>query len=176
LIPDPGAELISAREYPQTWFLLDVLGREPRLLGHEIVDLSPGAIELRSIARSLREQAEGRERWIPFRDVRTLDRLESTQVRRLSFGPEVGYCVERDLSNDVHGGQPIRHLAVRFSSRVLTPATAAEIGLYFYGRRPAVFACTAVNEVHGYIGADWDLISGRDLDVLLRRELHERTP
>jgi len=176
VIPDSGADLIGARRYPQAWFLLDVLGREPRLMGHEVVDLSPGAIELRAVVRSLREGAEGRERWLPFRDVRTLDRLEPSQLRRLSFGPEVGYCVERDSSNDVHGGQPIRHLAVRFASRILTPATAAEIGLYFYGRRPAVFAYTAADEVHGYIGASWDQVSSRDLELLLRRELHERAP
>jgi hypothetical protein len=54
---------------------------------------------------------------------------------------------------------------------VLTPATAAEIGLYFYGRRPAAFAYTTADEVHGFIGVEWEPISSGDLDVLLSREL-----
>ncbi len=172
MIPDLGeTSLLGARRYPQTWFLLDLVGREPRLLGHEVVDLSPGAIELRSLSRILRERAEGRERWIPFRDERTLDRLAADHLRRLSFGPEVGYCIEHDDSQGIHGGRPVRHLAVRFSSRVLTPATAAEIGLYFYGRMPAAFAYTAADEVHGFIGVEWEPISSGDLGALLNREL-----
>lgn len=172
MIPNTGdTSLLGVRSYPQTWFLLDMVGREPRLLGHEVVDLSPGAIELRSLSRILREGAEGRERWIPFRDERTLGRLGAGQVRRLSFGPEVGYCIEHDESRAIHEGRPVRHLAVRFPSRVLTPATAAEIGLYFYGRRPAVLGFTAADEVHGYIGLGWEPVSSKDVEVLLSREL-----
>lgn len=163
--------LIGTRKYPQTWYLLDVVGREPRLLGQEVVDLSPGAIELRALTSALREHAESQERWLPYRDERTLGRISSAYWRQLSFGPEVGYCIEHDESRVMHGGRPVRHLALRFSSRVLTPATAAEIGLYFYGRRPAAFAFTSADEVHGFIGAEWEPVSSGDLEVLLRREL-----
>lgn len=163
--------LLNARRYPQTWYLLDVVGREPRLVGQEVVDLSPGAIELRTLARALREHAESRERWIPFRDEPTLDRMPATYWRRLSFGPDVGYCIEHDESLAMNGGRPVRHLALRFSSRVLTPATAAEIGLYFYGRRPAAFAYTTAEEVHGFVGLEWEPISPGDLEVLFNREL-----
>ena len=165
------AAIVQARSYPQTWYLLDVVGREPRLLGHEVVDLSPGAIELRAVARELREHGESNERWIAVRDEPILDRLEARYLRQLSFGPEVGYCVEHDASLEVHEGRPLRHLAVRFSSRVLTPATAAEIGLYFYGRRPATFAFTNAAEVHGYIGMEWEPIATSDLQALMAREL-----
>jgi hypothetical protein len=172
LIPGRGEPaLLGTRRYPQTWYLLDVVGREPRLLGQEVVDLSPGAIELRALAVALREHAESQERWIPFRDERTLGRMPSAYWRRLSFGPEVGYCIEHDESRVMHGGRPVRHLSLRFSSQVLTPATAAEIGLYFYGRRPAAFAYTTADEVHGFIGVEWEPISSGDLDVLLSREL-----
>jgi hypothetical protein len=172
LIADLGeSSLIGARRYPQTWFLLDIVDREPRLLGHEVVDLSPGAIELRSLSRALREQAEGREKWVPFRDENTLDRLAANHLRRLSFGPEIGYCIEHDESRAIHEGKPVRHLAVRLASRILTPATAAEIGVYFYGRRPATFAFTAADEVHGYIGRGWEPISSNDVQALLSREL-----
>jgi hypothetical protein len=54
---------IPRRQYPQTWWLLDVVNRDVRLLGEEIVDLSPGAIELRHVARELRGWAEASERW-----------------------------------------------------------------------------------------------------------------
>ena len=54
---------IPHRQYPQTWWLLDVVDRDIRLLGEEIVDLSPGAIELRHVARELRGWAESTERW-----------------------------------------------------------------------------------------------------------------
>ena len=163
--------LLGARSYPQTWFLLDVVGSEPRLLGQEVVDLSPGAIELRALARALRAHAENPERWIPFTEDRTLDRLAAGYLRRLSFGPEVGYCIEHDESSEIHAGRPLRHLAVRFSSQVLTPATAAEIGLYFYGRIPAAFAYTSADEVHGFIGLRGEPVSSGDLQALLVREL-----
>ena len=165
------ASLLVTRRYPQTWFLLDVVDREPRLLGHEVVDLSPGAIELRSLSKILRESAEVRERWVPFRDERTLERLARDHLRRLSFGPEVGYWIEHDESLGIHAGRPIRHLAVRFGARVLTPATAAEIGVYFYGRRPATFAFTAADEAHGYIGLSWEPLDQKDVQALLSREL-----
>ena len=163
--------IVRARKYPQTWYLLDVVGREPRLVGHEVVDLSPGAIELRAVARALREHGEPNDRWVAVRDEPILDRLDDRYLKRLSFGPEVAYCVEHDASREVHEGRPLRHLAVRFASRVLTPATAAEIGLYFYGRRPATFAFTNATEVHGYIGMEWEPLAAEDLDALLSREI-----
>ena len=45
------------------------------------------------------------------------------------------------------------------------------IGVYFYGRRPATFAFTAADEVHGYIGLEWEPISANDLAALLAREM-----
>ncbi len=165
------AAIVGARTYPQTWYLLDVVGHEPRLVGHEVVDLSPGAIELRAVARELRQHGEPNERWIAVRNEPALDRLGAGYLRQLSFGPQVGYCVEHDASLDVHEGRPLRHLAVRFSTSVLTPATAAEIGLYFFGRRPAAFAFTNAAEVHGYIGMEWEPLAADDVHALLVREL-----
>ena len=52
-----------------------------------------------------------------------------------------------------------------------TLATSAEIGLYFYGRRPAAFAYTTPDTAHGFIGLDWDSLSDEDLRILLRREM-----
>jgi hypothetical protein len=172
LIPARGEPtLLGARRYPQTWYLLDVIGREPRLLGQEIVDLSPGAIQLRSLAAELRGYAEAHGRWLPFRNERTLARLPSTYCRRLPFGPEVAYLIEHDPSSGIHAGRPVRHLVLRFRPRALTPATAAEIGLYFYGRMPAAFAYTAADEVHGFIGMEGEPVSSGDLEALLAREL-----
>ncbi len=162
---------IDRRVYPQTWLLVDVADREPRLLGHEVVDLSPGAIELRHTARDLRDYADRRERWFRLVPEALLPRLGEEHRRDLSFGPTVAYCVEHDEANAVHGGKPFRHLAVRFASRVLTPATSAEIGLYFYGRRPAAFGFTATGAVHGYIGLSWEPLESRDVEWLLRREM-----
>lgn len=172
MIPDPGHNaLIHRREYPQTWYLLDVVGREPRILGQEVVDLSPGAIELRSVARELRRHAEDQGRWVPYGLQPMRDRVAPAHWRKLSFGPEVGYFVEHDESREIHGGRPIRHLSVRFASRVLSPATSAEIGLYFYGRRPAAFAFTRPDEVHGFIGVEWEPVSSADILKLIRHEV-----
>lgn len=164
--PDP-------RAYPQTWFLLDMVDREPRLLGQEVVDLSPGAIELRHAARSLRAYAEQQERWLPLRPEPAAGRLEASHRRDLSFGPALGYCVEHDASRRIHGGRPFRHLLLRFRGRVLTPATSAEIGLYFYGRRPAVFGVPEPGAVHGYIGMDWRPLESEDVRWLVRREMKD---
>lgn len=162
---------VEPRRYPQTWLLLDVAEREPRLLGHEVVDLSPGAIELRHCARALRTYAEAPERWIAVREDPVGPRLSDDHRRRLSFGPDVRYCVERDDSRRIHDGQPFRHLALRLSRRVLTPATSAEIGVYFYGRRPAVFGFTSPEAAHGYIGLGWEPLGSEDVRWLLEREL-----
>ena len=80
-------------------------------------------------------------------------------------------AVERDETLAIHGGRPFQHLAVRFGSRILTPATAAEIGLYFYGRKPAIFAFTAPDAVHGYVGLGWEPVESQDVEWLLQREM-----
>jgi hypothetical protein len=166
-------ELLEGRTYPQLWLLVDVADREqPRLVGHEIVDLSPSAIELRSTATRLQGYAEQRERWRSVGPGPMLDRLGTEHRHQLSFGPDVAYCVEHDETRDIHEGRPFRHLMVRFSSRILTPATSAEIGLYFYGRRPAIFGYTDSNVAHGYIGLDWEKLEDADAERLLRREMH----
>lgn len=164
---------LGRRDYPQTWYLIDVVSRNPRLLGQEVVDLSPGAIELRHVAKEMRLYADEQGRWLPVQDESILDRLGKAHRRILSFGPRLHYCVEHDLSRSIHDGRPFRHLAVQFSSRVLTPATSAEIGLYFYGRRPAAFGFVEAHRVHGFIGFDWEPLDADDIHRLLRREMAE---
>ena len=166
-------DLLEGRKYPQLWLLVDVADREsPRLVGHEIVDLSPSAIELRSTARRLQGFAEQRERWRTVGPGPMLHKLGHEHQRRLSFGPDIAYCVEHDETNQIHMGRPFRHLMVRFGSQILTPATSAEIGIYFYGRRPAVFGYTDPNVAHGYIGLEWEKLDHDDAEWLLRRETH----
>ena len=162
---------LGPREYPQSWWLIDVLDQQPRLLAQEVVDLSPGAIELRHAAADLRRFAESRERWQPMMEASPLDALEAGHCRDLSFGPSLVYCVEHDGRRAVHAGRPFRHLSVRTKRSSLTPATSAEIGLYFYGRRPAAFGFVAPGRVHGYIGMDWEPLSSGDVQKLLKREL-----
>lgn len=161
---------VGEREYPQTWILLDVVEEKLRLRGQEVVDLSPGAIELRHAARELRRFAEPRERWVEVVEGSNMDELGKRHRRQLSFGPDLRYCVERDTAGRLHSGEPFRHLFIRFGSRVVTPATSAEIGLYFYGRRPALFGMTAPDRTHGFIGMNWEPLSRRDARRLLQRE------
>lgn len=165
---DPGP-----RTYPRTWLLLEVLERRGRVLGQEVVDLSPGAIELRHVVRDLRGWAEEPERWIRVDEESVWPALEAGHRRSLSFGPDLGYCVEHDPTERVHAGQPFRHLALRLASGVLTPATSAEIGVYFYGRRPASFGLTRPDAAHGYIGLDWEPLESEDVRWLLGREREE---
>jgi hypothetical protein len=164
-------DLLTARTYPQTWYLIDVAEQTPRLLGSEVVDLSPGAIELRHVVRRMREFAEQRERWWQVEAVSVIPKLDGEHRHTLSFGPQIAYCVEQDGTSELHAGRPFRHLALQFGSRLLTPATSAEIGLYFYGRRPAVFGFTAPGAVHGYIGFEWEPLDSQDVERLLRREM-----
>lgn len=166
-----GSEL---RRYPQTWLLLDVVERRPRLVGHEVVDLSPGAIELRQAARELGALAEDSGRWLRVGPESPLAGLDRAHTRELSFGIEVSLCVERDERGGLHGGRPFRHLRLRHGSGTLTPATSAEVGLYFYGRRPASFGFVRADTAHGYIGLDWERLSGPDVEWLLERELADR--
>lgn len=164
---------LTSRSYPQTWWLVDVADREPRLIGREVVDLSPGAIELRHTVRELGSYAEAQENWLAVVDEALLPRLAEPHLRPLSFGPRLGYCIEHDPGLALHAGRPFRHLSVQSVPSVLTPATAAEIGLYFFGRRPAVFGFTTPHQVHGYIGLNWEPLDAEDAEWLLRRELSE---
>ena len=168
-----GAFDLSDREYPQSWFLLDVVDEEPQLVGQEVVDLSPGAIELRTAARELRDFAEERGRWLPVEEGSNVEELGQEYRRDLSFGPSVRYCVEHDRREELHGGKPFRHLCIGFDGRRLTPATSAEIALYFFGRRPASFAFTERDRAHGYIGMEWEPVEREDLSELLSREMEE---
>lgn len=164
-------------EYPRTWFLLDMVEERPRLLGREVVDLSPAAIELRTAARELKGWADERDRWLEIDGRGRWDRLEDRHRRSLSFGPEVAYCVERDGRRRIHDGKPVRHLVVRTPEGSLTPATPAEIALYFYGERPAALGFAARGRVHGFVGYGWEGLSREDVRWLLDRETgEEREP
>jgi hypothetical protein len=165
---------LDQREYPRTWLLIDVVDRSPRLVGHEIVDLSPGAIELRHVARQMRGFAEPSDRWVKVSPRPGSPEPGDGHTHVLSFGPTLTYQVERDETNGIHGGRPFRHLGVSFGSRILTPATAAEIGLYFYGRQPAMFGFTAADAVHGYVGLAWEPLVSGDVEWLLRREMSDK--
>lgn len=156
--------------YPRTWFLMDMVENRPRLLGTEVVDLSPAAIELREAARELKGWADDRDRWLEVDGRGRWERLEGGYRRSLSFGPEVAYCVERDGRRRIHDGKPLRHLVVRTPEGSLTPATPAEIALYFYGRRPAALGFAAPGRVHGFVGYDWGELSREDVRWLLERE------
>jgi len=162
---------LGERRYPQTWLLLDIIERRPRVLAQEVVDLSPGAIELRHVARDLRGHAENPERWLLMSTGSPIDSLEAGHARDLSFGLQVSLCVERDDTRSIHDGRPFRHLRLRHPDRTLTPATSAEVGLYFYGRRPATFGLVRADTAHGFIGLDWEQLQENDLEWLLQREL-----
>lgn len=164
---------LTESSYPRTWLLLDVIDERPRLLGREVVDLAPGAIELRQAARELRGYADERGRWLSVDERSRWPRLHAEHRRSLSFGPEVAYCVERDETTRIHEGRPFRHLAVRSTGSLLTPATSAEIGLYFYGRRSAVFGFLDRGKAHGFIGLDWEALDRQDVQWLLRREMKD---
>jgi hypothetical protein len=162
---------LGERRYPQTWLLLDLIEQRPRVLAQEVVDLSPGAIELRHVARELRSHAENPERWLPMRTGSPIDSLAAGHARDLSFGLQVSLCVERDGTRSIHDGRPFRHLRLRHADRTLTPATSAEVGLYFYGRRPATFGLVRADTAHGFIGLEWEQLPENDLQWLLQREL-----
>ena len=162
---------IPRRDYPRTWWLLDVAESEPRWVGSEVVDLSSGAIELRHVARELRAWGDRPENWVGPSDGRPLDTLPERHRRALSFGPRVAYLVERDADRGIHAGRPFRHLRIRGDRRPLTVAASVEIGLYFFGRSPAGFAWTAAGTVHGFLGLDGEALDGADLERLARREM-----
>lgn len=159
--------------YPRTWLLLDLLEQGPRLVGREVVDLSPAAIELRRTAEKLRTWADKRERWMRTDEHPRWPRLSDGHRRELSFGPEVAYWVEHDASERLHDGHPVRHLVVHNDPDSLTPATSAEIGQYFYGRRPAAFGQVARDRTHGLVGFEWEQLDRQDAHRLLVREMPE---
>ena len=150
--------------------------RRGRLLGREVVDLSPGAIELRHTVRQLRGWAEARERWLRVAPDAPFPTLEDGYRRDLSFGPRLGYCVEHDPTREIHAGRPFRHLSMRLPGGRLTPATSAEIGIYFYGRRPASFGFTRPDTAHGFIGMEWEPMEAEDVRWLLEREVDTKDP
>jgi len=165
---------LDDRDYPRTWFLMDLVEDRPRLLKREVVDLSPAAIELRQTARELKGWADERDRWISLDREGRWERLGERHRRSLSFGPRVGYCVEHDDRGEIHAGRPFRHLVIQAGRGGITPATSAEIALYFYGRRPAAFGFVESGRAHGYVGYEWDPVDQDDVAWLLRRELDPR--
>ncbi len=162
---------IPRRQYPQTWWLLDVVDSELRLLGGEVVDLSPGAIELRHASRELRGFADQRANWIPAGGRSPLDALPARHSHALSFGPRLCYAVEYDATRALHGGRPFRHLRIRSHPRPLSPGTAVEVGLHVFGHRPVGFAYTAAGTAHGFVGFDWESLDASDVLRLAQREI-----
>ncbi len=150
-------ELSFERQHPgpSRWITIDP--RPPGYIGHEIVDLSPGAIELRHLARELRALAEAQENWVDLRELEgdwsgwPGDRPE--HVRDLSFGVRLIYTVDYDGERELFRGKPVRHLAVRGSTQAPTPATVGEIASYFYGRRAAQMRITPSGTWKGECGA-----------------------
>lgn len=154
---------------PSRWVIIDM--RPPGYVGHEIVDLSPGAIELRHVARALREFAEQRQNWI---DLAELDRdwnrwpgERPDHIRDLSFGVRVIYAIDHDPARGAFEGKPVRHLAVRGAERTPTPATIGEIATYFYGRRSAQMRVTPEGLAHVVVGMDWQQLDPGQLISLL---------
>ena len=154
---------------PSRWIIIDP--RPPGYIGQEIVDLSPGAIELRHTAKELRALAEVRENWVDLRELKDDwtqwpgDRPD--HIRDLSFGVQLIYAVDYDADAQLFKGKPVRHLAVRGASRVPTPATIGEIATYFYGRRAAQMRITASGLAHVVVGLNWEQLDPRHLMRLL---------
>ncbi|NIR43805.1 MAG: hypothetical protein GWN99_07595 [Gemmatimonadetes bacterium] len=154
---------------PSHWIIIDP--RPPGYIGQEVVDLSPGAIELRHAAHQLREYAERREHWI---DLRELERDWSRwpgdrpdHVRDLSFGVRVMYGIDIDEETGLFQGQPVRHLAVHGSKRPPTPATVGEIASYFWGRRAAQMRIASTGRAHVVVGMNWEQLDPKQLMRLL---------
>ena len=154
---------------PSHWVIIDP--RPPGYVGHEIVDLSPGAIELRHIVRDLRSFAEQRQNWIDLAELEgdwgrwPGDRPD--HIRDLSFGIRLIYSVDHDPATGVFKGKPVRHLAVHGSKRTPMPATIGEIATYFYGRRAAQMRRTPSGRTHVVVGLDWEQLDPVQLMKLL---------
>lgn len=154
---------------PSRWIIIDP--RPPGYIGQEVVDLAPGAIELRRAVRELRSLAERRENWL---DLRELERDwtrwpgdRPDHVRELSFGVKVIYTVDFDGETALFSGKPIRHLAVDGTRRSPTPATIGEIATYFWGRRAAQMRLSPSGRAHVVVGLDWDQLDPEQLMKLL---------
>lgn len=153
---------------PSRWIIIDP--RPPGYIGQEIVDLSPGAIELRHAARALRALAEVQENWIDLRELEGWigwpgDRPD--HMRDLSFGVQLIYSVDYDAEAEWFKGRPVRHLAVRGANRQPTPATVGEIATYFYGKRAAQMRITPSGLAHVVVGMNWEQLDPRHLMGLL---------
>ncbi len=153
---------------PSHWIIIDP--RPPGYIGQEIVDLSPGAIELRHIARQLRTFAEQRANWIDIAEIeRDWNRWPGDRpdhVRDLSFGVRLMYGVDFDTETEIFEGKPVRHLAVRGTNQP-TPATVGEIATYFWGRRAAQMRIAQSGLAHVVVGMDWEQLDPRQLMRLL---------
>jgi len=154
---------------PSHWIIID--SRPPGYIGQEVVDLSPGAIELRHAAKNLREFAERRENWV---DLADLDRDWSRwpgerpdHVREVSFGLRLTYAVDFDGEHLVFQGRPVRHLAVTGGGRRPTPATVGEVAAYFWGRRAAQMRFAESGVAHVVVGMNWEQLDPRQLMKLL---------
>ena len=154
---------------PSRWVIIDP--RPPGYIGHEIVDLSPGAIELRHAARALREHAERPENWVDLAELEGgWDRWPGDwpdHIRDLSFGVRVIYTIDHDPVTGVFEGRPVRHLAVRGAKKMPTPATIGEIATYFYGRRAAQMRIVPSGLAHVVVGMNWEQLDPRQLMRLL---------
>jgi hypothetical protein len=154
---------------PSHWIIIDP--RPPGYIGQEVVDLSLGAIELRQVARQLRDYAERREHWI---DIAELERDwnrwpgdRPDHMRDLSFGVRVIYGIDYDVESGVFEGKPIRHLAVSGARQRPTPATVGEIASFFWGRRAAQMRIAPSGLAHVVVGMDWEQLDPSQLIRLL---------
>ena len=154
---------------PSHWIIIDP--RPPGYIGQEVVDLSPGAIELRHAVRQLRGFAELRENWIDLAEL-SLDWSRwpgdrPDHIRDLSFGVRVIYGVDYDAGTEIFEGKPVRHLAVHGSKQSPTPATVGEIATYFWGRRAAQMRVAPSGLAHVVVGMDWEQLDPKQLMRLL---------
>lgn len=154
---------------PSQWIIVD--SRPPGYIGHEIVDLSPGAIELRRVAKELRGVAEQRRNWIDLvelgGDWRRWPGERPDHFRDLSFGLRLIYGVDYDQEKRIFRGDPVRHLAVGGARSRPTPATVGEVASYFWGRRAAQMRIDASGLAHVVVGMNWEQLDPNQLMKLL---------
>ena len=154
---------------PSQWIIID--SRPPGYIGQEIVDLSPGAIELRHAARKLREFAEQRENWVDLVDLdRDWERWPGERpdhIREVSFGLRLTYAVDFDPERVLFQGRPVRHLAVTGGRGRPTPATVGEVAAYFWGRRSAQMRFAESGVAHVVVGMNWEQLDPGQLLKLL---------
>lgn len=154
---------------PTHWIVID--SRPPGYIGQEVVDLSPGAIELRHVARDLRGFAERRENWIDLtelgRDWTHWPGERPDHARELSFGLRLVYGIDFDQERRIFEGRPIRHLAVDGTRGRTTPATVGEVASYFWGRRAAQMRFAESGVAHVVVGMNWEQLDPGQLITLL---------